>query len=515
MTNHEQVESFTVLFVDQASAEQQAAVRRLEGHVTGTYSVEDNWTSAARSGSPDGWWLVIGGTTVVEPQAARRLAEYVRTRDEDVSGVYSDFFLCPEGPASQRTVHVGGWSVERARWQQYTGQLAWVRGDVVASVGNSSKVSVHQLLVAAAKLGRVVHCPMPLYTVTEDTVPDVPAAQRAAMLNAAAVPFSLTAGQPPRHTSPWPSVSVVIPTRGGHGEVEGQRTRLIDVTMRSVIDTSSALEPQFILVVDDDVNTNYVLPWQEELGNRLIVVSTSPPFNFSDKVNRGVEAATGEIVVILNDDVKALNATWLDNMVAAAMEPTVGAVGAMLLLGDGTIQHAGHAFSADGPQLLDVGRPLGPGPRRRNDCDRDVTGVSAACLVQRREVWEQVGGLDPTLPVNFNDVDYCLRIMRAGYRVVQCNSSVLHHYESQTKDEGAQDWEVERLRWRLVPDGLFDADQLTPATPAEILPLGPRLRLRWAKARRVIRSDGPSGLVREWRKRGTDTSPRPRAGGDS
>lgn len=502
MADNTGASGFRVLFLAPASAAQHDALRRLEGQLIGVYSTHDTaeWSAAARSG--DVWWLVIGADAVVEPQAVRRFSEAAQQRG-DTAAVYSDFYVCPGSSGSQRTVQVGGWSVERARWQSYTGPVAWVRPDVMRSLSDNPSVEAHQVLIAAAEQGVVAHCPIPLFTVTEDSVGNVPVLERAAMLTKAQVPFMLTNGHAPRRMESWPTVSVVIPTRGGHGEVRGEQVPLIDVTMRSVIDTTEALEPQFVLVIDNDVDTGYVQRWREELGPRLVVVETTPPFNFSEKINRGVQAATGDVVVMLNDDMQAVNEAWLDNLVAAAMEPAVGAVGAMLLLADGTIQHAGHAFAHDGPQLLDVGRPLGPGPRRRNDCDRDVTGVSAACLVQRREVWERVGGLDPLLPVNFNDVDYCARILRAGYRVVQCNSSVLYHYESQTKGQGAAGWEIERLRWRLMPEGLLDYDALTAIDPPEQITGMPLLRRRVAKMRRVLRSDGPSGVLRQLLARGT------------
>ena len=493
---------FHVLFLAPATAAQHDAMRRVEGELVAVHTAHDAALWQAAAGDDDSWWLVIGSDAVVEPQAVRRFAQSAQASGE-VAAVYSDFYVCPSGPASQRTVEIGGWSRERARWQRYTGSVAWVRADVMRRLGENPHIDSHQALVAAAEVGLVDYCPIPLYTVTQDRVDDVAALERSAMLTHAQVPYTLTGEQPPRRMESWPSVSVVIPTRGGNGEIQGQQVRLIDVTMRSVIDTTEALEPQFVLVVDDDVDTAYVRRWQEELGPRLTIVETSPPFNFSEKINRGVAAATGEVVVMLNDDMQAVNQEWLDNMVATAMERDVGAVGAMLLLADGTIQHAGHAFAHDGPQLLDVGRPLGPGPRRRNDCDRDVTGVSAACLVQRREVWERVGGLDPLLPVNFNDVDYCARILRAGYRVVQCNSSVLYHYESQTKGQGAAGWEIERMRWRLMPEGLLDYDPLTAVDPPEQITGLPLVRRRVAKMRRVLRADGPSGVLRQLLNRGT------------
>jgi hypothetical protein len=141
------------------------------------------------------------------------------------------------------------------------------------SLSEHPAIDTHTALVAAADVGVVAHCPMPLYTVTDDRVEDVAELERSAMLTRAQVPFTLTNGHAPRRMATWPTVSVVIPTRGGSGEVRGQQVRLIDVTMRSVIDTTEALEPQFVLVVDDDVDTSYVQRWHDELGSRR---STSP-----------------------------------------------------------------------------------------------------------------------------------------------------------------------------------------------------------------------------------------------
>lgn len=495
---------FGVLFLQPPDAGQRSAVARLDvppevivTHGAGTAGVTD--------AAP--WWLVIEGDAIVEPAAARRFADAAGT---NVGGAYSDFFEANPPLTPPHVVHTGGWSVERARWQAYTGQVAWVRDEALSDLMARERFTVHEALIEAAALGEVTHVAVPLYTIMMDLVVDVSPAETAIQLQRADIEYTLTDGRPPRHLATWPSVSIVIPTRGGLGDVRGEHRRLVDVTLRSVLDTTAALEPEIVLVVDDDVPTDYVHKWRRELGHRLVVRETSPPFNFSTKINLGVEAASGEIVVMLNDDVEAITAYWLDNLVALAMEPDVGAVGAMLLLGDGTIQHAGHAFSSDGPQLLDVGRVHDEGPRRRNACDRDVTGVSAACLVQRREVWQRVGGMDPLLPVNFNDVDYCVRILDAGYRVVQCNTSVLYHFESQTKDDGAADWEIERIRWRLVPDGWFSPDPLTPVNPPQQLPFVPNMRRRVAKAKRAMRAGGARAVLREWRSRGSNTTqPRP------
>ena len=100
-----------------------------------------------------------------------------------------------------------------------------------------------------------------------------------------------------------------------------------------------------------------------------------------------------------------------------------------------TIQHAGQYFARSGVHHVDVGEIPSNSDRNRSAVDRDVTGVTGACLAQRAEVWRELGGFDPMLPSSFNDVDYCMRIRRHGYRIVQCNSARLFHFESKSRNE--------------------------------------------------------------------------------
>lgn len=447
------------------------------------------------------WTLVVDRPCAPRPELVRALLRQI-AEDPGAAAVYSDFTSGPSDRESR--ADVGAWSVERSRWQDYTGAVALIRSDVVEGVREGDQARKadqdaappgwlfrHRCLVRAAQQGRVRYLPEPLYRVDVDRIERVPDELRIRMVADAGFDFS-DGGQPPRTLREWPSVSIVIPTRGGSARVRRRKRRLIDVTMRSFIDTTAGLAPQFVLVVDDDVDLSYLAPWRAELGGRLTVVETAPPFNFSAKVNRGVEAATGEVVAILNDDMEAISDRWLENLVAAACESDVGAVGAMLLLESGDIQHAGHRFTELGPYLLDVGRPVGPGPRGRNACDRDVTGVTAACLVQRRRVWTEVGGLDEAFAVSFNDVDYCVRIAEAGYRIVQCNSSRLFHFESRTRRRGASATEIALLTERM--GGLLGPDALTAYEPPPPPSWREQARYRVDKARAVWESGGVRGM---------------------
>ncbi len=455
--------------------------------------------------APD-WWLLVDRGPEPDPQLPSVLAAGLRPGS---TAVYSDFEV---GPDTARA-DIGAWSKERARWQDYTGAIALVRADAIRSAIEASIATAgpapsslrHRALIQAARLGTVEYLREPLYSVAEDVIAVVGATERDRLLAQQGAGFTLPGGLPPRHLAQWPAVSIVIPTRGGSARIGGRRRRLIDVTMRSFIDSTVGLRPEFVLVVDTDVPDDYVRPWRVELGDRLRVVPTPPPFNFSAKVNAGVAASAGEVVAIMNDDMSAITDSWLDNLVAAACEPDVGAVGAMLLLESGDIQHAGHHYTATGPYLLDVGRPLGPGPRDRNSCDRDVTGVTAACLVQRKDVWAQVGGLSEDFPVSFNDVDYCERIAAAAYRIVQCNSSRLFHYESRTRKRGATEGEIElfvqRLGHRLAPDAL------TPYEPPPKPHWREQAAYRWGKLRSSWSAGGASEVLAAVRTRGHGGAP--------
>ncbi len=139
-----------------------------------------------------------------------------------------------------------------------------------------------------------------------------------------------------------------------------------------------------------------------------------------------------ELLLLLNDDVSPVEPGWLGCMVAHLDDPSVGIVGARLLYGDGTVQHAGVVIGlAHLCEHNDRFRSPGdPGPFGSVLLDRDVSAVTGACLLIRRSLWQRLGGFDPAFSIALNDVDLCLRARQAGIRVVYAASAVLHHYES-------------------------------------------------------------------------------------
>lgn len=167
------------------------------------------------------------------------------------------------------------------------------------------------------------------------------------------------------------------------------------------------------------------------------------PFNFSKMCNMGAARAVGDLILLLNDDVEIIERSWLRRMTGQALQPHTGAVGAKLwYAGTQNIQHAGITNMAIGPshKLITF-----PDDRDyyygHNRITYDMAGVTAACLMVSRKKYEEVGGLDETMAVAYNDVDFCFKLVEAGYYNVQRNDAVLYHHESLSRglDEGDEE----------------------------------------------------------------------------
>ena len=170
-------------------------------------------------------------------------------------------------------------------------------------------------------------------------------------------------------------------------------------------------------------------------GTCRVVRGEGTGFNYSALNNFGSQFATGEYLLLLNNDTEVISPRWLEEMVMYAQQKRVGCVGAKLLYPDDTIQHAGLGFgfltlAAHMHKNFPVSHP---GYMGRLVYAQDVYGVTAACLLVRKEVYDQVNGLDESFAVAFNDVDFCVRVRKAGYQNVFTPFAQLYHYESKSR----------------------------------------------------------------------------------
>ena len=227
-----------------------------------------------------------------------------------------------------------------------------------------------------------------------------------------------------------PSVSIVIPTKDG---------RLLPRCLDSVL--SFTTYPDFeVLVVDNSSEHLPTLQYLAGLDDRLRVIRDERPFNYAELNNAAVDRTTGEFVCLLNDDTEVINPDWLTELVTQALDPEVGAVGAKLYYDESRIQHAGVVLGIYGVagHTFRMFDRLSPGYFGNLQLARRMSTVTAACLLVRREAWDQVDGMDGVnLPIAFNDVDFCLRLRVAGWEIVWSPYAEMYHHESTTR--GADD----------------------------------------------------------------------------
>jgi glycosyltransferase involved in cell wall biosynthesis len=226
-----------------------------------------------------------------------------------------------------------------------------------------------------------------------------------------------------------PKVSLIIPTRNG--------LALVRQCVESILSNTDYPDYE-IIVVDNGSDDPDVLNYFKVLdANPLVrILRDDRPFNFSALNNAAVAEARGELVCLLNNDIEVINAEWLREMVSLALQSGVGAVGARLWYPNDTLQHGGVILGVGGVASHSHKQmPRGQyGYFGRACLIQSFSAVTAACLVIRKTVYQQVGGMNETdLPVAFNDVDFCLRLREAGYRNVWTPYAELYHHESATR----------------------------------------------------------------------------------
>ena len=244
-------------------------------------------------------------------------------------------------------------------------------------------------------------------------------------------------------------ISVVIPSKDHSDTLE---TCLKSLKKQGTVE---------LVVVDNGSNDEEKQKYEElKIKYGFNYIYKPMEFNFSKMCNMGAEAATGEYVLFLNDDIEAMDEAdaseygveggngWLSNMLSQARKEYVGAVGAKLYYPDSnTIQHAGITNLRLGPvhkmQFLQDVRPYYDG---RNIFDINVIAVTGACLMMRKDLFKECGGFSEDLAVAFNDVELCFRLYEMGYYNVQCNSAVLYHHESLSRGNDASEEKQLRLQ---------------------------------------------------------------------
>ncbi len=245
--------------------------------------------------------------------------------------------------------------------------------------------------------------------------------------------------------SPNPLVSLIIPTR--------DRLHLLRTCIES-IDPGTAYSNFEIIIVDNDSAEPETLAYFNEIRQRpnLRILPVPGSFNYSRLNNLGVKEARGSILGFLNNDLETLHPEWLEEMVSQAARPEIGCVGCKLSYPDGSIQHAGvvlgilgvaghifRKFEADSPAWY-----------QHIQLPRQYTAVTAACLLVRREVYDQTRGFnEESLKVAFNDIDFCLQVHSLGYRNLYTPFAHLRHHESASRGKEETEEQIRRFQGEI------------------------------------------------------------------
>ena len=397
--------------------------------------------------------ILLDHDDILEEQALFRVAQSMLSDDADM--VYSDeIMVSPDLNTVLQYAHRPAFSLEFLRSHPYIVHLVGFRTQLLRDVGGFDEdLSISQdydlILRVAEKANTVVHIPEILYqwrihgkSAGKQKMHDVMETSKAVLRRHLerkgengevhdGAGFNLFDTRYP--LSADTRVAIIIPTKN-HGELVRQCIESIRAT---VFETDYD-----IVVIDHESDDRATQEYLSTIVPEVTVLRYVGPFNFSAINNWAVSHVVGKYshYLFCNNDIEALSPGWLELMLELGQHPDVGIVGAQLLYPDReTIQHAGVCVGAFGAaehyakfvRVPDIPKYLGFSEILASN--HEVSAVTAACLLIRKDAFDAVSGFDEALAVGFGDVDLCLRVGQLGYRVLQCPHAELLHHESFTR----------------------------------------------------------------------------------
>jgi GT2 family glycosyltransferase len=380
------------------------------------------------------------------------LHEVVRTINDRPGAdlIYSDEDKLDEAGRRVDPCFKPDWSPDTLRSHNYVCHLLVLRRDLMTRLGGVRPgfdgAQDYDLVLRASEVAKeITHIPQVLYhwrmhpqstAANTDSKRYLIEAGRRALaqhLERMQTPASIVEGGLPGtyrviyHLPRQPLVSILIPNRDS--------VQMLGRCLDSIRSSSYANYEVIVLENFSEQPETLAYYRQIEQQSNVRIVPWTKPFNYAAINNFGALHARGDVLLFLNNDVEAINPEWLERMVKHAQRPEVGAVGAKLLYADGTIQHAGIVVGMGG--IAGHVHRMFPrdaeGYMQRLRLTHNCAAVTGACLMTRRAVFEQVGGFDEAFVLAFNDVDLCLQIQTAGYRILWTPEAELYHLESKTR----------------------------------------------------------------------------------
>lgn len=365
--------------------------------------------NACGEATDDLLWMSLPAGMRLAPKALERLTKPFAF-SADVAVVYSDEDRIDVRGRRSAPFFKPAWNEPLASsgWLSLEGSLVRLRHipkDV--SVQNATTTAI-VLSVARAQTGKILHLPRVIL-------------HRGSSCHLIQAPKALV--QPRRDR---PSVSVIIPTR--------DRADLLEACLKGLFEKTAPADLDVIVIDNDSAEpATFALFSRYEAAGLIRRIRLPGAFNFSRACNIGVNAARHDLILLLNNDVEPVGPDWLDYLAGELDDPKVGVAGNLLLFPDGFVQHGGVTLGAGtvARHSFHFLHPGGGGDRGLLSQRRDMSAVTAACLLTRKDLWHRIGGMDERkLTVAFNDVDYCLKVRGAGLRIVWTPRAAMLHRES-------------------------------------------------------------------------------------
>lgn len=463
--------------------------KRLDPRIKVIYRQENGHISAATNTALEAasgdYICLMDNDDEIAPNALFEFAS-ILSRDPSVDMVYSDEDKIDLAGNRYEPFFKPDWSPEALEGCMYTAHFACYRASIVRALGGFRSsfdgAQDYDFVLRFTELARrIVHVPKVLYhwrAIPGSTAATMDAKDYVVQsaIGALRERVARRAGGGEVRPGPFagsfdvryavqgsPLISVVIPSAGRTAMIRGQEVDLLANVVDGLFTRTGYRNIEVVIVDNGDL--------RQETVERLArfpcrFVTFQGPFNIATKMNLGAAAARGEFVLFLNDDIDPILPDWLDCMLQYAQRPGVGAVGAKLRFEDGSLQHVGVAFADGLPDHIRRCAPPGdPGHFFSSCATRNYLAVTGAVLLTSKALFMELGGFDERFAINYNDVDYCLKVFASGYRNVFAAQAELFHFESVSRERTVADEEISLFleKWQnLVKhdpyySGFFDA----------------------------------------------------------
>ena len=364
----------------------------------------------------------------------------------DVDAIYTDQDKIDEAGTRFEPFHKPAWSPIYLLGVMYVGHLLVVRTPLLRSIGGCDprydRVQDFELMLRIAEnTSRIVHIPRILYhwrTLPGSIASSSGAKGAIETLQAGAVQASLDRSNLPLCAIPHPALPHRVQLRPARSE-DPRLVSIIIPTKDAPEHISRCLDSIFHLttgcrfeVIVADTGTTDPAALAAQRAHPIRRIDCPGPFNFSKVNNRAAREAKGEFILFLNNDTEVLSPDWLAVLLTHHSLPNVGAVGPMLIYPGGTVQHAGVVigFRNTADHVLRNADPTSDGYAGSLPCAREVSGVTAACMMMPRKLFVDLGGFEEAFACHYQDVDLCLRIRERKLSIVSVGNVALRHHES-------------------------------------------------------------------------------------